>query len=313
MLSGYPPLRGETVVEKSAYAREHLDHLRTALMLEPRGHRDMFGAILTTPGNPDADWGLIFMDGGGYLPMCGHGTIGAATAAVELGFVEVVEPETVIRFETPAGLVTAHVSVKEGQADSVWVENVPAFVFASNLEVDIPDVGPVSVDIAYGGNFFALVSADELGVEVEPAQRGRLVELGLQVREAVNRQIEVRHPTEDQIDSVELTEITAHATHPEATYKNVVVFADGQIDRSPCGTGTCARMADLYSKGELGLGERFVHESVVNTLFHGELIRETRVGDFSAVVPRVGASAYITGMNKWVLDPRDPLKYGFRI
>lgn len=313
VLGGLPPLRGATMVEKWSYVRQHMDHLRRALMREPRGHRDMFGAILTTPAQADADWGLIFMDCSGCLTMCGHGTIGAAIVIVELGLIEVQEPETVIRFETPAGLVTAHVEIQDGCAQRAWFENVPSFLFAQGLEVDVPDVGVINVDIAYGGNFFALVSAEELKVGLEPGEAQRLIELGLKIREAVNAQVEVQHPVEKHIDRAELTEITAPPTHPEATYKNVVIFGDGQIDRSPCGTGTCARMADLNAKGKLKLGEPFVHESITNTLFYGELLAETRVGDFNAVVPRVASTAYITGINLWTIDPRDPMKYGFFI
>jgi proline racemase len=301
------------MVEKWSYVREHFDHLRSALMLEPRGHRDMFGSILTAPARDDADWGIIFMDGAGYLTMCGHGTIGAATAIVNLGLIEAQEPETVVRFDTPAGLVTAHVMVERGQAKQVWFENVPAFLFAQGVTVDAPGVGRVSVDIAFGGNFFALVSAEELGVAVEPAESRRLVDLGLGIREAVNRQLEIQHPTQPHINRVELTEITAPPTHANANYKNVVVFGDGQIDRSPCGTGTCARMADLHAKGRLRLREPFVHESILGTLFYGELLAETQVGEFQAVVPRITGSASITGLNMWTIDPEDPMKYGFSI
>jgi proline racemase len=301
------------MAEKWSYVRQHLDHLRRALMLEPRGHRDMFGSILTPPAREDADWGIIFMDGAGYLTMCGHGTIGAATAIVNLGLIEVQEPETIVRFDTPAGLVTAHVTVEQGQAQRVWFENVPAFLFAQGLPVDLPGIGMVTVDIAFGGNFFALVSAQELGVSVEPVESQRIVDLGLRIREAVNAQFKVRHPLQPHINRVELTEITAPATHPEATFKNVVVFGSGQIDRSPCGTGTCARMADLHARGLLKLGESFVHESIVGTLFHGELLAETQVGEFRAVVPRIAGSAYITGLNLWTIDPHDPMKYGFSI
>lgn len=313
VLSGLPPIRGGTMAEKWAYVREHFDHLRRALMLEPRGHRDMFGSILVPPVREDADWGIIFMDGGGYLTMCGHGTIGAATAVVNLGLVEVKEPETVVRFDTPAGLVTAHVAVEQGQARQVWFESVPAFLFAEAVRVDVPGAGRVRVDVAFGGNFFAMVSAQELGLQVEPAASQRIVELGLRIREAVNAQVKIQHPLQPHIDRVEVTEITGPSTHPEATFKNVVVFGDGQIDRSPCGTGTCARMAALHAKGKLGVGELFVHESIVGTLFHGEILSETQVGEFKAIVPRIAGSAYITGLNMWTIDPDDPMRYGFSV
>lgn len=311
ILSGLPPIRGQTVAEKWAYVRDNMDHLRRALVHEPRGHRDMFGAILTAPCHPGADWGLIFMDSGGYLTMCGHGTIGTAIVLVEMGIAEAKEPETVIIFDTPAGLVHAHVIVKDGRAREGWIENVPAFLYRGDVPVEVAGLGRITIDIAFGGNFFALVSADQLGVTVEPSNAQRLVDLGLRIREAVNEQVKVEHPVEKHINRVELTEITAPASHPEAHARNVVIFGQGSIDRSPCGTGTCARMATLYAKGELKIEKPFVHESIIGTLFCGRLLREVIVGGFNAVVPRVGSSAYIIGIQQFVIDPGDPLAMGF--
>jgi len=325
IVSGLPPIRGQTIAEKWTYVREHLDHLRRALMHEPRGHQDMFGAILTSPCHPEADWGLLFMDSGGYLTMCGHGTIGTAIVLVEMGMAEAREPETVIVFDTPAGLVHAHVIVeacpepakacpepaKEQKVREAWIENVPSFLYRGDVSVNVPGLGQVTVDISFGGNFFALVSADQLGVAVEPSHAPQLVDLGLRIREAVNEQVKIQHPVEKHIDRVELTEITAPASHPEAHARNVVIFGEGSVDRSPCGTGTSAKMAALYAKGKLKIGEPFVHESIIGTLFHGQLLREVMVGEFKAVVPRVGSSAYITGIQQFVIDPDDPLKYGF--
>jgi proline racemase len=313
VLSGFPPIRGGTMAEKWLYVRENFDHLRCALMLEPRGHRDMFGSILVPPERDDADWGIIFMDGGGYLTMCGHGTIGAATVVVNLGLIQVKEPETVVRFDTPAGPVTAHVVVEQGQARQVWFRSVPAFLFAEAVRVDVPGFGSVRVDVAFGGNFFAMVSAQELGLQLEPAESQRLVEVGLQIRAEVNAQVKVQHPLQPHIDHVELTEITGPPTHPDATFKNVVVFGDGQIDRSPCGTGTCARMAALHAKNKLRVGEPFVHEGIAGSLFYGEILSETQVGELTAIVPRIAGSAYITGLNMWTIHPEDPMRYGFSI
>ena len=240
---------------------------------------------------------MMYMDSGGYLTMCGHGTIGTAILLVEMGLAEAKEPETVIVFDTPAGLVYAHVIVKDGRAREAWIENVPAFLYRGDVPVKVAGLGQITVDIAFGGNFFALVPADQLGVTVEPSNAQRLVDLGLRVREAVNEQVEIQHPVEKHIDRVELTEITGPASHPEAHARNVIIFGDGSVDRSPCGTGTCARMAALYAKGELKIGEPFVHESIIGTLFNGQLLRKVKVGDFYAVVPRVGSTAYITGIH----------------
>ena len=273
----------------------------------------MFGAIITAPCHPEADWGLLFMDSGGYLTMCGHGTIGTAIVLVEMGIVEAKEPETVVVFDTPAGLVHAHVVVKNGRAREAWIENVPAFLYRGDVPVEVSGLGQITVDIAFGGNFFALVSADQLGVTVEPSNASQLVDLGLRIREAVNKQVEIQHPVEKHINRVELTEITAPASHPKAHARNVMIFGQGSIDRSPCGTGTCARMATLYAKGELRIGEEFVHESIIGTLFYGRLLREVTVGGFKAVVPRVSSTAYITGIQQFVIDPDDEMKYGFFI
>jgi proline racemase len=311
VLSGLPPIRGQTMAEKWAYVRNNMDHLRRALMYEPRGHRDMFGAIITAPCHPEADWGLLFMDSGGYLTMCGHGTIGTAIVLVEMGIAEAKEPETVIIFDTPTGLVHAHVVVKDERAREAWIENVPSFLYRGGVPVEVAGLGQITIDIAFGGNFFALVSADQLGVTVEPSSVQRLVDLGLRIREAVNEQVKVQHPVEKHIDQVELTEITAPGSHPQAHARNVVIFGEGSVDRSPCGTGTSARMAALHAKGELKIGEPFVHESIIGTLFYGRLLREVAVGGFKAVVPRVGSSAYITGIQQFVIDPEDPLAMGF--
>ena len=311
VLGGLPRIRGQTMAEKVAYVRDNMDHLRCALMHEPRGHQDMFGAILTAPCRPEADRGLMFMDSGGYLTMCGHGTIGTAIVLVEMGMAPVEEPETVIVFDTPAGLVHAHVVVEGGRAREAWIENVPSFLYRGDVPVEVPGLGQISVDVSFGGNFFALVDADELGVTVEPSNAQRLVDVGLRVREAVNEQVKVQHPVEKHIDRVELTEITAPASHPEAHARNVVIFGSGSLDRSPCGTGTSARMAALHAKGELKIGEPFVHESIIGTLFSGQLLREVTVGDFKAVVPRVSSAAYITGLQQFVIDPDDPLAMGF--
>jgi len=309
--SGLPPILGATMAEKWEYTRRNLDRFRTALMHEPRGHADMFGAILTAPTTPQADFGLLFMDGGGYLTMCGHGTIGAATVLVETGVVPAQEPETVITFDTPAGLVEAHVVVEGERVKEVWLENVPSFLYAADVKINVPGLGQVVVDISFGGNFFALVSAEPLGLSVEPAHLATLIDFGLRIRAAANEQISVQHPTEKHISCIELVEFTDRPAHPEANARNVVIFGAGAVDRSPCGTGTSAKMATLFGKGELGLGQPFVHESILGTLFRGELLRTTQVGNFTAVVPKVAGNAYITGLQQFVIDPNDPLKYGF--
>ncbi len=316
VIGGIPKIPGESMAAKKEYLERHVDYLRTALMLEPRGHGDMFGAIITEPCMKEADFGIIFMDGGGYLNMCGHGTIGAMTAAVETGMVPAVEPVTRIRMEAPAGLVRGEVRVDHGQVQEVSFTNVPSFMYRSGVAIVVPGLGEIEVDIAFGGNFFILVSADQLGIEIDPKNSQKLKELGIYIRETVNRTVPIQHPTLGHIRSADVVEIYGKPTHPEADRKNVVVFGNDSkpsLDRSPCGTGTSAKMAALHSKGQLKVGEDFVYESILGTLFRGRILDTLKVGEFDAVTPRITGSAYITGFNHFVIDERDPLKHGFRL
>lgn len=310
--SGFPPIPGSTMPEKWQYARDHFDGLRRLIMLEPRGHADMFGALLTPACDPECDYGLLFCDSGGWLTMCGHGAIGAATVLVEMGMASAQKPETTIRFDTPAGHVVAHVETSEGKATSAWIENVPSFLFARGLSLPVQGIGTLTVDIAFGGNFFLVVPVEQVGLTVEMKHSQQLVEIGLQLLQAANHTFKVRHPTAPHISSIGLVEFTQPGERG-ADYRNVVVFGEGNFDRSPCGTGTCARMAELHAIGKLELGQTFVHESILGTRFEGTLLRKTRVGEFDAVVPRVKGSAYITGLNTLVLDRADPLPEGFLI
>lgn len=301
---GVPNIPGKTMADKKAYLETQMDHVRTALMHEPRGHRDMFGSILTNPIHDEADFGIVFMDGGGYLNMCGHGSIGAVTVAVETGMVDAVEPVTQVAFDAPAGLIKARARVEKGVVKSVTIRNVPAFLYKENVTVNVPEIGGIKLDISFGGSFFALVDAKELGIKVTPANVDKLIKAGMAVMKAANSQIQVQHPELAHIRTIDLVEIYDEPTHPEADYKNVVIFGDGQADRSPCGTGTSAKMAALYAKGKLALNKEFVYESIIGTLFRGRLVENIRVGDFSAVVPEITGSAYITGFHQFVIEDR---------
>ena len=311
VVGGVPNIPGKTMPEKKAYLEEHLDWVRTAIMLEPRGHNDMFGSIVTQPTTEEADLGIIFMDGGGYLNMCGHGSIGAATVAVESGMVPAVEPVTNLTLEAPAGLVKASVKVENGKAKEVSIINVPAFLYKRDVEVDVPGIGKVVMDISFGGSFFAIVKAENLGLEISPASAQKLIEVGMNVIKAVNEQIEIQHPTLPHIKTVDLCEIYGPAKSADATMQNAVVFGQGQLDRSPCGTGTSAKMATLYAKGLLRMKEDFIYESIIQTKFKGRVLEETKVGDYDAIIPEITGSAYITGHNQFFIDPEDPVKHGF--
>jgi proline racemase/trans-L-3-hydroxyproline dehydratase len=313
VLSGIGGIPGRTMFEKKEYMKSHMDFIRQILINKPRGHRDMFAVVMTQPTLPEADIGLIYMDSSGYLNMCVHGTIGAVTAAIKMGIVRAEDKETEVIVETPAGLVFTRASIREGKVDLVTVRNVASFLYKSNVEIDIPEVGKINLDIAFGGNFFALVDARKLNIKIVPQELEKIIKLGMQIRNAVNRKIKVVHPLMPNISGVDLVEFYGPPASENATLKNVVVFGRGQVDRSPCGTGTCAKMAELYAKGLLRANTPFYYESIIGTVFKGEIVKETKVGDFVAVVPEVTGKAYITGFNQLVIEKDDPLKFGFMI
>lgn len=311
IVGGVPVLKGSTVMEKKKYFLEHYDYIRKMAMLEPRGHADMFGALLTEPCDPSADYGVIFLDGGGCLNMCGHGTIGVCTVLVETGMVKVTEPITEITLEAPAGLVRAQVEVKDGEVVQVSFKNVPAFLYKKDVTVDVPELGrKITCDISFGGSFFAIVKDEEMGVEIDPKNLDDIVPKALALRKALNENVEIKHPYLD-ITTVDLVEIYGKAKSSDADLQNVVVFGEKQVDRSPCGTGTSAKMADLVARGNLKIGDRFVYESVFQTKFIGVPVEKTTCGDFEAIIPQVTGKAYITGFNDLVLDRRDLLGHGF--
>ena len=313
--AGIPKIPGKDMVEKKQYFIEYLDDVRKSVMFEPRGHQDMFGAFLLPPTKEEADFGLVFMDTGGYLNMCGHNTIAAVTAAVETGMVDVKEgaTEKEVVVETPAGLIYATAKLKDNgtKVKEVSFRNVESFLYKRDVELDVEGVGHVKFDISFGGSFFCIISADQLGLEVKPENASKLKEAGLKIRDAINANIEIQHPTLAHIKTVDLVEIYDKPSHPEATFKNVVVFGDGNIDRSPCGTGTSAKLATLYAKGELKPGEPFVYESILGTLFKGRIVEERKLADFDAIIPEITGSGYILGFSNYVYDPDDSLTYGF--
>lgn len=313
VLDGVEKIPGATMADKRQFLINNLDHVRTALMHEPRGHDNMFGSIIVEPCNPEAHLGVIFMDCGGYLNMCGHGTIGVVTVALEMGLLERREPFTTITLDTPAGLIYARAESRNGRVKKVTVQGVPSFLYREDFPIEIPGAGTIRTDVAFGGNWFALVESRSLHSEVVPANVRRLTEIGMVILQRVNEEIRVVHPTERHLRSIDLVEICGLAGAGHYHEKNIVVFGRGQFDRSPCGTGTCARMASLFFKGRLGLGQDFTSESIIGTSFSGRLLRKTMVGEIEAVVPEITGQAFITGIQQLVLDPDDPLKHGFLI
>lgn len=307
---GFPELVGNTMMEKKNYLVEHYDYLRSALMQEPRGHRDMFGALLTPPVNEEADYGVIFMDSDGCLNMCGHGSIGTASMLVETGMVEVKEPYTEVVLDSPSGLIRTSVHVVNGEAVEATIKNVPAFLYKEDLSVESAKWGKISYDISFGGSFFALVDAEKIGLALQLENISAITELGMELLSKINKEVTVKHPCLD-ITTVDLVEFYCHTNSTNANMKNCVIFGDAQADRSPCGTGTSAKLAALYAKGELQVGEEFVYESITGSLFRGKIIQEVEVGGRKAVIPQITGSACITGLNQWIIDSKDSLRYGF--
>ena len=308
------PLQGRSLLEQRDYMRKNLDHLRSALMCEPRGHRGMFGAVMAPATRPGVDFGIIWVDHDGtYLNMCGHGTIGIGFVCVEAGLVQVTEPLTTIKIDMPAGLVEARVEVANGRAKRTAIVNVPAFLFRKDIPVEVPGFGKVPVDIAFGGSFFAGVQGKDLGIEVGPENVDALVRAGLAIRKAVNQQVEVQHPTLLHIKSVDLVTIWGPGRAPNARYKNIHVFSDGSFDRSPGGTGTSHMMTILIHRGLMREDEAIISEGITGSLFGGRMLSKTKVGSFDAWVPEISGTAHLTGFHQFVIDPDDPQGHGFRI
>jgi proline racemase len=301
---------GATMAERRAYLIEHLDHLRTLLMYEPRGHAAMSGAILQPPTRPDADHGVLFIEVSGALPMCGHGTIGVAAVLVETGLVPVVEPVTTVRLEVPAGLVAAEVAVRDGRATSVTIRNVPSFPVALDSKVDVAGLGSVRYDLAYGGNFYAIVELEELGIPFDRADKERILDAGIAIRDAINATDPPVHPEDPAVRDVHGVYLAAPGS-TAAHSRHAMVLPPRWFDRSPCGTGTSARMAVLHARRELKLDTDFVNESFLGTHFVGRLVGRTTVGGWPAVLPTITGRAWITGTAQYLLDPEDPFQAGF--
>jgi trans-L-3-hydroxyproline dehydratase len=306
-----PPIHGDTILAKRRYARAHLDSLRTALMWEPRGHADMYGCILTEPVTPDGTLGVLFLHNEGFSTMCGHGVIGLVKIGIETGL---LAADPVVRLDTPAGRVTAFPSFdKDGRVGDVAFHNVPAFVYALDRVVDVPGLGRVRYDLAFGGAYYAYVDAASVGVGLTPDGFRDLIDLGARIKRAVMAADPPVHPFEADLSLLYGTIFVGPAHDPAHHSREVCVFADGEVDRSPTGTGVSGRAALHYAKGEIDLHEPFVVESILDTTFTGEVVEATTFGPYSAVVPQVTGTAHIVGQNELLIDPADPLRHGFML
>lgn len=308
---GAPPIPGATMIAKRAYAEAHLDDVRRLLMLEPRGHADMYGCFVTEPVSAGADLGVLFMHNGGFSTMCGHGIIALATVAVETGMVNATEPITQIGIDAPAGLIRASVTVTAGRVESVSFLNVPSFALALDQTITVPGIGPVGYDLSFGGAFYAYVDAPSLGLELTPARVAELIEAGQAIKLAVAKARPIPHPFEPAMSFLYGTILTGPAESPGGHSRHVCVFADGEVDRSPTGTGVAGRLAILAARGQLAEGERILIEGIVGSIFGGSVVERTRFGPHAAVVPRVDGRAFVTGRAEYWLDPEDSLGKGF--
>ena len=325
ILGGVPDVPGATMFEKRTYIAEHMDDLRKLMLREPRGYPGLCCNIVLPPTDRRAAAGFVIMEQTEYPPMSGTNIICTATALLEMGRVEAQEPETRFVLEAPAGLVGVTAVVEAGRAKSITFENVPAFAVHLGAPVEVPQVGTVNVDVAYGGMFYAIVEAAQVGLEIAPDQGRDLVRVGEMIKAAAREQLPVTHPENPAISGVSILEFTGPATRPGVSRRNTVVISSGPfdwsnpatwtgiLDRSPCGTGTCAKMAVMHARGELGLNEDFTHEGILGTTFTGRLVRQTSVGPYPAVVPTITGSAHIYAMSNYVLDPDDPFPEGFTV
>jgi proline racemase len=310
IVGGVGAIPGSSMMERRLHFLEHMDDIRQLLMFEPRGHSAMSGAILQPPTRPDADWGVLYIEVSGCLPMCGHGTIGVATVLVETGMVEVSEPVTTIRLDTPAGLVVTEVEVRDGRAMSVTLRNVPSFSAGLDRTVDVVGLGPISYDMAFGGNFYAILTAETLGVDFDRAHKDEILRRALLVMDAINEQDEPVHQVQPEIRGCHHVQVVAPGSDARRSRHAMAIYP-GWFDRSPCGTGTSARMAQLHARGELALHTDFDNESFIGTHFVGRLVEETLVGDLPAVIPTIRGRAWITGTGQYFLADDDPFPAGF--
>lgn len=312
IVGGVPVFPGETMAARREWFMENNDDLRKLLMREPRGHSAMSGAIIQPPTRPDADFGVLFIEVSGLLPMCGHGTIGTATVLVETGMAVVTEPVTTLRLDTPAGLVIAEVTVSGGQAKSVTIRNVPSFSYGLDQTVEVPGFGRVRYDIAFGGNFYAIVELEDLGLPFDRKAKQQLLDAGLAIMDAINEQNRPVHPERPDITGCHHVYLKAPGSTAQHS-RHAMAIHPGWFDRSPCGTGTSARMAQLHARGELPLHTDFLNESFIGSQFTGRLVDTTTVGGIEAVIPTITGRAWVTGTAQYMIDPDDPFPIGFEL
>lgn len=308
---------GASMFEKMVWLREHADHIRRRMLREPRGYPALCCNVILPPTRPEADAGFVIMEQTEYPPMSGTNTICVVTVLIETGMVKVTEPVTRLTLETPAGLIGVEAEVRDGKARKVTFRNVPAFAVHLDAPVEVPGLGTVTVDVAWGGMFYVIADAAPLGLSLAPEEAGEIARIAARIKAAASEQLPVVHPENPGISGISIAQLSGEPRHAASHRRNAVVVSTGEmsgvLDRSPCGTGTCAKMAALHAKGILPLGQDFVHEGILGTTFTGRLIDETRVGPYVAVVPTISGQGWITGFAQYVVDPEDPFPDGFTV
>lgn len=313
VVEGAPVLEGATMLERRQFAEDHLDDLRRALMWEPRGHADMYGAFVGAPMDPSSDISVLFLHNEGFSTMCGHGIIALTKVVLDTGMLPAETPETVIRIDTPAGQIDATAHVSDGQVGAVAFRNVPSFVAAMDRMVDVPGLGQVRYDLAFGGAFYAYVDADDLGLSIEPASISPLIDAGRAIKQAVIDSGPIDHPVEPGLGFLYGVIFVAPPEDPANHSRNVCIFADGEVDRSPTGTGVSGRLAIHHARSEVTTDEAITIESILGSTFTGRVVETTEFGGLRGVIPEVTGTAHITGRNEMWLDPSDELGAGFLI
>ncbi|MBV4521133.1 proline racemase family protein [Pseudomonas sp. SWRI74] len=310
---GLPRVPGSTIVERSTWLQQNADHYRRALMLEPRGHKDLYGGFLTEPVSEDADFGIIFLNNMGYSPHCGHGVIALATAAVELGWIERKSPETRVGIDAPCGFIEAFVEWDGTRTGVVRFVNVASFIFERDVTVTTPTFGSVTGDIAYGGATYFYVDGRPHNIAIREKDLSTITQFGYEIKTAINARGSYIHPEIPEFNDVYGVMVYGDPRHEGSTQANCCVYADRAIDRSPTGSGTAGRVAQLYLRGELSASDALINESIIGTVFKGRVLSESKVGTLDAVIPEVSGKAHICGYANWVIDETDPLTYGFLV
>lgn len=312
LIEGVPKIEGKTILEKRRFFRDHLDYIRTGTMFEPRGHADMYGAVITDSTTPDGDFGVFFMHNEGYSTMCGHATLALTKLVIESKLID-YKDEKLIKIDAPPGQLLAKAKIDNGVVSNSSFINVPSFVLLKNEHVKVPGIGTVQIDVAYGGAFYAFCDAKKLGLQLTPSENNKLIDYGKRIKKAVIDNFVIKHPYEEDLSFLYGTIFIGKAEEKSNHSRNVCIFADGEVDRSPTGSGVSARAALHHANGDLKIGELITIESIIGTTMSVRIIKSNNYGPYSAVIPEVSGQSFFTGKNEFWFDPNDPLKKGFII